>query len=344
MNANPPDAGRENAFDLIRLGLALLVVYGHAKLVGGFGEEGFTQICKMQTSAGPLAVAGFFGISGFLVTRSFALRHDWRAFVKARLLRILPGFYFALLVTALYLAPMISRFNPLAGPWSAASAFHYVADNALVWIRSSSVGDVLHGLPYEGSINGALWTLFPELCCYGLVLFLGVLGWFRLGCVNVLLVGLAILAFHVAIVVVPSGFIIAPTFLQLTGWSPLVASFVVGCLIYCFRDRLEIGGRSAVFWVLATIVLLRFGGWALLGPVALTLALIHTAYSFQLRLPCDLSYGTYLLHFPVLQLFVALGWQRHGFAAYFSAVLAATLAMAAVSWFAVERPFLKLKG
>jgi peptidoglycan/LPS O-acetylase OafA/YrhL len=344
VNVNPATAGRDNAFDLIRLILAGIVVYGHAHLVGGFGDEGFALVCRMQTTSGPFAVAGFFGISGFLVTRSFALRDNGLNFVRARLLRILPGFYFALLVTAFYLAPLIARFNPTAGPWAASSAFRYVWENALVRIRTPVVGGVLRGLPFDASINGALWTLFPELCCYCLVLVLGVLGWFRDGRTNVLLVAVAVLALHAAIVLGPKGYIVAPTFLQLTGWSPLIAAFLAGCLACCFQERLDIGGRSAVVWAAATLALLFFGGWSLLGPAVLALALIHTAYAFRVRLPCDLSYGTYLLHFPVLQLLTSLGGNRHGFAVFYAAGLAASAALAALSWYVVERPFLRLKA
>lgn len=343
MTAQPPAAERNNAFDLIRLLLAILVVYSHATLVGGFGDEGFIRLCKWQTNSGQVAVTGFFGISGFLVTRSFATRDSWLQFVKARLLRILPGFYFALIFAAFGVAPLIARFNPTGGSWEGAAAFRYVWENASVKILNPGIGDVLHGLPTETSINGSLWTLFPEVCCYGLVLLFGVLTWIRLGRANVLLMCLAMLALHAAMVVGPKNLIIAPTFLQLTGWSPQVAAFLVGSSIYCFRERLEIGGRSWIAWLGLVVVLLNFGGWALLGPAVLTFALIHTAYAFRIPLPFDISYGTYLLHFPVLQLLAALGWNRHGFSAYYAAGLIFTFALAALSWYAIERPFLRLK-
>jgi peptidoglycan/LPS O-acetylase OafA/YrhL len=344
VNANASPAGRDNAFDLIRLLLAVTVVYGHAYLVGGFGDEGFAHFCKMQTTAGPFAVTGFFGISGFLVTRSFALRANAVGFVKARLLRILPGFYFALAFTAFCIAPLIAHHNPTAGPWQASSAFRYVWQNADVRVTDPGVGDVLRGLPSGEAINASLWTLFPELCCYGLVLVMGVFGLIRFSRANVLLLAAALLLLHAAIVIGSKDFIIAPTFLQLTGWSPYVVAFAVGSSSYCFRE--EIIGASGAWaaWLLVSLVLLYFGGWSLLGPVALTLGLIQAAHAFRVTLPVDLSYGTYLLHFPVLQLLAALQLNRHGFTAYFATALIVTGALATLSWFAVERPFLRLKA
>ncbi|HZZ18061.1 MAG TPA: acyltransferase [Opitutaceae bacterium] len=344
MNANASPAGRDNAFDLIRLLLAVLVVYGHAYQVGGFGDDGFAHLFKMQTNAGPFAVTGFFGISGFLVTRSFALRADAVGFIRARLLRILPGFYLALVFTAFCIAPLVARHNPAAGPWDVSSALRYVWHDAGVRITEPNVGDVLRGLPVTESINGSLWTLFPELCCYGLVLALGALGLFRTGRVNVLLLAGALLMLHVAMVVVPRDFIIAPVFLQLSGWSPYVLAFTAGSAAYCYKDEVLASSRSWAMWLVATLVLLYFGGWSLLGPVALTLGLIQAAHAFRITLPVDLSYGTYLLHFPVLQLMAALQLNRHGVGPYFAAALIATGALAALSWFAVERPFLRLKA
>ena len=151
---------RSNAFDLIRLLLATAVVYSHAHLMGGYEEAGFSLLCKGQAIAGTVAVIGFFGISGYLVAQSFSARGDGWQFVKARLLRILPGFYFALVVTAYVLAPLIGRFNRLGGPWQNAAAAHFVLGNALVDISSWNIGDILNGLPFSrGSLNGALWSL-----------------------------------------------------------------------------------------------------------------------------------------------------------------------------------------
>jgi peptidoglycan/LPS O-acetylase OafA/YrhL len=344
VNANASPAGRDNAFDLIRLMLAVLVVYGHACLVGGFGDEGFANFCKMQTTAGPFAVTGFFGISGFLVTRSFAMRDSWIQFTKARLLRILPGFYFALVVTAFCLAPLIAGHNPAARPWDASSAFGYVWRNASVRILSPRIGDILQGMPSADALNSSLWTLFPELCCYGLVLVMGVLGMIRSSRANVLLMCAAVLALHAAIVIGPRGFIIAPTILQLTGDSPYVVAFLVGSAAYCYRDVVIGGTTTWIAWMAAAVMLLSLGGWALLGPVAFTLALIQAAHSFRVSLPVDLSYGTYLLHFPVLQLLASLGLNQHGFTAYLATALLVTGALATLSWCAIERPFIRLKG
>jgi peptidoglycan/LPS O-acetylase OafA/YrhL len=331
-NESIPD-GRSNSFDAIRLLLALLVVYSHAYFIGGFGEEGFAHLVKSQTIAGTLAVLGFFGVSGFLVTR----------FVRARFLRIIPGYYFALLVTAFVLAPLIARFNRTSQPWAAADALHYVYSNLFVRVGSWNIGGVLNGMPTELSINGALWSLYPELCCYAIVLCAGLIGWIRLGRPSVLLVSIGVFVLHAALVVSPKFAYIAPTLFQLTGYAPFVTAFMVGCSAYCFRDHIGIGAGSAVAWTAIVICLLRFGGWSLLGPVALPLAVINVAYSFRFRLRFDLSYGTYVLHYPVLYLMAASGLVRMGYWVYLISSILVTAVLAALSWNLVEKPALGLK-
>ncbi len=344
MKPAPVAPHRDNAFDLLRLILAVMVVYSHACFLGGFGTERFALFCHGQTTAGTLAVIGFFGISGFLVTRSFAVRGNLLKFAKARLLRIVPGFYFALLFTAFCLAPLISHFNTLGAAWKLSAAFHFVEMNALVRIVEWHVGGVLHGLPYDGSIDGALWSLYPELCCYGLVALFGVAKWIQSGRVNILVFGVSLLLLNAGIVIAPKVHEIAPTILQLTEWTPFVTAFVVGSLASCYREQLEPGWTSAALWMLIVLALLKFGGWALLGPLVLPIGLIRVAQSFSAALPADLSYGTYVLHFPILQLLAALGLNHDGFFLFFTTGLVLALGLATVSWFGIERPFLRLKS
>jgi peptidoglycan/LPS O-acetylase OafA/YrhL len=335
--------GESNSFDAIRLLLAILVVYSHAFLVGGFGTEGFTRLVRSQAIAGTVAVLGFFGISGFLVTRSYDLRHDWLRFAKARLLRIVPGFYLALVVTAFVLAPLIAHFNKTSQSWDSVAAFRFVFDNLLVRVGNSSVGGVLQGMPFAGSINGALWSLFPELCCYALVLFIGLFDWIRVGRANTLVACAGIIALHGALVISPKLESIAPTLLQLTGFAPFVTAFLVGSVVYCFRDHLRIGRESAIAWCAVALCLLKFGGWSLVGPIVLPLALINAAYSFRIRIPFDLSYGIYVVHFPMLQLFAAMGGNGYGYWIFLTVSLLLTSALAMLSWHFVEHPALRLK-
>lgn len=163
---------KDNCFDPLRLILSLAVVYSHGVLVGGFGEEQFKLLAKGQTIAGSVSVLGFFGISGFLVTMSFCNTGDVRKFIESRLFRILPAFYLTILLTAFFFAPIISKYNTQGGEWLISSALQYVGDNIFVKVGNWHVGEVISGLPYDESINGSLWSLFPSFAVTCLSSFL----------------------------------------------------------------------------------------------------------------------------------------------------------------------------
>ncbi|MFM9079603.1 MAG: hypothetical protein ACKOTE_05605, partial [Opitutaceae bacterium] len=160
---------------------------------------------------------------------------------------------------------------------------------------------------------------------------------------HTLMVAVAACLVHVALILAPEVKHLAPSLLQLTGASPFVAAFLVGAVLHCFHSELVTGRAAAVLWTLVALVLLKLGGWNLLGPLVLPMSLINIAYSFHFRLRHDFSYGVYIFHFPVMQAMSAYGLPKLGYWGYFSVALIVTVICAALSWFAVERPCLRLK-
>jgi peptidoglycan/LPS O-acetylase OafA/YrhL len=57
----------------------------------------------------------------------------------------------------------------------------------------------------------------------------------------------------------------------------------------------------------------------------------------KVSLTFDLSYGLYVWHMPVINLFIVLGIQS------ISAAIGLSFVLAILSWFLVEKPMLKLK-
>ena len=98
--------GHNNSLGFIRLVLASLVIVDHAFPLGGFGVEPVAGWTIGQTSLGGIAVAGFFAISGYLITKS-GLAADILQFLWRRFLRIFPAYWAVLLVTALVIAPIV---------------------------------------------------------------------------------------------------------------------------------------------------------------------------------------------------------------------------------------------
>ena len=85
------------------------------------------------------------------------------------------------------------------------------------------------------------------------------------------------------------------------------------------------------FWLgIASWIALPF-----VGAFALPTAVLGLAR--EGKLPADLSYGVYIYAFPIQQLLVTYGHLNHA-----TAILA-VIPFAAMSWFLVEKPALKLK-
>lgn len=101
--ANFFEPGR-NRLGTMRHVLALAVLVDHAFILQGYGHVlGSTPY---QTSLGGLAVAGFFVLSGALITASWEHSRTAWQFARNRVLRIFPGYLVCLLVTAVVIGPL----------------------------------------------------------------------------------------------------------------------------------------------------------------------------------------------------------------------------------------------
>jgi len=320
-----------NNFDAIRLIAALAVLVSHAfpLTYGSDAREPMFQITNGQTTIGTIAVAVFFTISGFLITRSLILGGTSAPgivrFVRARALRIMPGF-----VTVLVLLTFF--FGPIATTLPATDYFHshqlltFLSNGALVTFRDG-LPAVFARNPFADSVDGSLWTLRYEVRCYLLVLALGVVGLLRSS-------------------------VIAALFVLCLWLSPsslaafLFASFLGGAIIYLYRPPID--DRIAAGCACALLISPRIGAFALAAPVFGSYFVIWLATSKTVRLPRlakygDFSYGVYIYAFPVQQAITQL---MGGAATWYWNIIASTpvvLVLAVLSWITVERPALALK-
>ncbi|MBC3843842.1 acyltransferase family protein [Streptacidiphilus sp. 4-A2] len=99
-------SGRANSFGFLRLMLALSVVYPRYPLSTVTGEDPLWRFSGEQTDIGKLAVIGFFVLSGFMITAS-GRRLTTGRYAWHRALRIFPGLWVTVLVTALVVAPLL---------------------------------------------------------------------------------------------------------------------------------------------------------------------------------------------------------------------------------------------
>ena len=163
--------GHDNGIGLLRLILAVAVVFSHSKPLG-FGQQDLGYyLFGRQTNVGTLAVYGFFVLSGMLITRS-ARRSSLGRYAWHRGLRIMPALWVCLLVSAVVLAPLVTlRENGnLDGFWSGPNGpFDYFRANMWTGLRQFGIHEIFeHTTPYgrhtgNSVFDGALWSLSYEM-------------------------------------------------------------------------------------------------------------------------------------------------------------------------------------
>ncbi|HEU4635073.1 MAG TPA: acyltransferase [Edaphobacter sp.] len=312
--------GRENNFDILRLLLAGVVVLFHVGYLSG--NPLFDNFPRYFS--GHLAVEGFFAISGFLIFASYERSSSLRDYFTKRAARILPGYWlstaFCLAIAFYYGSFHVGKF--------------LFANLTFANFLAGDIPGVFENNPMTG-MNGALWTIKIEVMFYIMVPF--IIWLCRRVHRDAVLWTIFVLSIIYRVAMAKHN-----TYaLQLPGQ---LSFFMIGALIHYHLDFFEKNGK----WLTVAAVLLYLGhiatGWFALRPAAIaTLTLSASLLAPTIKGPTrwgDFSYGIYVLHWPIIQLFVAAGLYRvHPWAAL--SMTCTTIAIAAVfSWFVVEKPSL----
>ena len=325
-------ATQRNNFNLMRLVAAWLVIYGHAWAITGTGGQDLLADLTGFRFAGAIAVDMFFVISGLLITASLQ-RNSARGYVISRGLRILPALIACVLLTTFLLGPLLTT---ASGYWSQATTWNYLLVNGSLVASRFQLPGVFTAHPLD-VVNGSLWTLPIEAKLYLLLMIAWLVGLlapkrYTPLCALTLLGGYA-LAWH---------YWPLPDHIQ--KYAECTAFFITGSLLWVNRDRIRLNGW-VVLGLLAAFALLRSGPWAHLPYFGLLT--YGTLYlGLRVRLPMirgtDLSYGLYLYGWPAQQLAWMLPWGK-SVAGNIVIATAVALSLAALSWFVIERPALRLK-
>lgn len=346
-----PDA---NHFDLLRLLLAVVVIFSHSFLAadGTTSTEPGSRWTSGRYTVGGLAVAAFIALSGFLVAESWHRSKSWRDFLTRRIRRIFPAYIVCYLISvavAVLWASGQFRHDSLA------VSIAHVLLRAVLLSPGFPIDGAFPDNPHAGAINISLWTICVEFALYFLLLAIAASRlmpaeptWSRMG--PILLLFASVLLFRAF--VLPTGQYHDHGLSQLFSWPPswtgLAPYFVAGMVAWCLRFHLP---RSLLLFavsVVGPVVLVRWPVWFdLFLPFALTYFLLFIGF-LPGRLPRlphamgDLSYGVYLYGYLVQQVVVSLlpvPWINPYTIALVATPLA--LAVALLSWHGLEKHFLR---
>jgi peptidoglycan/LPS O-acetylase OafA/YrhL len=345
---------RPNNFDLLRLFAATQVVFDHSDMHLHTSDispifAAFNWFIDMFPG-----VPIFFVMSGFLISASLARNpHDIRQYFRNRALRLLPG-----LVAVFLLAVILMTVQGVITPSSLTAPSFYA------WIVAQlTIGQAYSPAMFDnygiGHTNGALWTVAVEIQFY----FLTPLVLLRilkkpndkasyLPMIALFLVSLAAFVYVMPRVDLPEvskvirytylGTFLPHFWLFLVGmalyrWWPKVERFFVGKGLYYLGAYIVL----AVAWKQFNVPGFWFFERAALAPTAIALAFTLPSLSEKLLKGADISYGIYIYHLVLMNVFVQQKWPVT--MTTWSLFMVNVFAVAALSWFLIEKPFLSKK-
>jgi peptidoglycan/LPS O-acetylase OafA/YrhL len=327
-----------NNLDLIRLICSCMVIFGHAFFLVndpvfpfGIWDPVSRYLGYQGVYISSLAVKVFFFISGLLITNSLLGKKSPAAFLIARFFRVWPALIALLLITVFVVGPLYSNLKP-AEYFTQRDTYRYLWDNLLM-IANPMLPGVFVNNPMPNQVNASIWTLAYEIAAYFgiLVLYVLKITRSRLICSVITLL----------LLVDP----LLPHSL-LFPWMPvnpqinyLPPCFALGAWMVLFKDRITLGVSA----VAVVAILFLFVKSTILGPYFFFLTLFVSilylsALPFvrKIKIPADLSYGTFLWGFLIQQI-MAANFASRGLIFNLGWSLPLALLMGFISWHLVEK-------
>jgi peptidoglycan/LPS O-acetylase OafA/YrhL len=294
-----------------------------------------------------MAVHGFFVISGFLIYRSYHHLPVWKEYLKKRFRRILPAYILVVGVAALALVLVSDK--GILEYYTSAQWWKYVLYNLLTlnFLQSDLPGVFQHN-PFNIAVNGSLWTIKIEI---GFYLFLPLLvhalsilkesqrSWALLG---LLAFSLLYAEFFLWLYQTTGNEFYSFLHRQLPG---KLCYFISGILAYrhwnFFQQHPHTIGILSFFLVAASWYLQVdwLSVFSLAGLLIWMALIAPPVFAFLDK--HDYSYGIYLWHYPLVQIFTSQQWWQHQEWTMFLLWIFALLLISAVSWYGLERRYIR---
>lgn len=328
--------GVTTGFDYLRIGLSVAVLTWHANALSARSPELDEALWSGPFRFIPAAIIPlFFALSGFLVAGSLG-RTRLHQFVTLRLIRLIPALAVEITLSALIIG-LIFTTLPASQYFSSREFYAYFLN---------IVGDIhfyLPGVfveePFQGLVNGQLWTIPFELECYLALVLLAIATVTRRRFAFVAVVAALSLALTVRVLL---GHPISGV-THVTG-RVLVLCFLAAVGLYLYRDVIPHSGLLGAISAVATAVFLQVPDLSYLAAFP---AAYLTVYLGLMRPPAipfgDLSYGVYLFHWPIQQSIVHAVPSIRSWWLMVLISLPLTAACAWLSWNWIEKPILVRK-
>lgn len=323
------DRSQPNALNAFRLGLALVVIYTHGAVLAKYGYTG------NRYSLGAVAVNGFFIISGFLITGSWL--NNPNRYLRARVLRILPGFYvaffFSLGMAALLSGARWLEYLKAVRPSGVVEGLIFLDPRVL------ERGAAFAQSPFPSVVNGPMWTIAIEFLCYLGVAIAGVTGVLQRRSWVVTFFAITLLFAFRNVQVDAAGW-------GEHSWPRFASCFCGGVILYLFKDKVLQHWALGLLSLVLVVLSYHTRWFVVVTPIFGTYLLFWMAYSAPAWIKAigsrnDISYGTYLYAFPLQQAYWQLsqwGYLPQSLFWHLLVCSVATIALGWASWLLVEKP------
>jgi peptidoglycan/LPS O-acetylase OafA/YrhL len=292
---------QNNQIVLIKTVLALIVILVHCSILSQNENIYFLQ--KILDST--IAVKSFFMLSGYLVMGSYVNSPDICSYIKKRFMRIFPAYVFAIIL-CLFIGLLVTNLN-IKDFILNQKTHRYIISN-LVFLNF--IQPDLPGVFEENSVstlNGSLWTIKIELVLYA---FLPIIFYMftKFGSTRV-----TITIFLLSL--------IWSVFFEYFYWPHAdgvrisqqfpgaIRYFILGNFYFIEEKKFQLNAKKFLALFVMPKLLKNSPLKIALEPFILLFILWHgnkkiVVHKKKIR---DISYGMYLYHFPIIQVFIYYG-------------------------------------
>jgi peptidoglycan/LPS O-acetylase OafA/YrhL len=313
-----------NNLDILRLIFALFVFIGHWNFLTANASD--NPFFHLEV----IGVDGFFIISGFLIFWSYKRDQNIKRFFIKRFFRVYPLYIIIILLQTIFLALQ-------SGEHILEVLKYFIYNAAYLNFLSPSVGDTFINLKSH-AINGSLWTLKVEVMFYLIIpIFYKLYIKYKLKLILLLYVLSVIytyVTYHLGYEVLSR---------QLPGKFRF---FAAGIILFLYFKQLK---KPTIIYLsllsILSILLFKNNGHfnIIVYPFALSFIILHFSfYFYRINIKFDFSYSIYILHFPVIQIFLLYNLVPQSNVISFTVFSIVILALAFLTERLIEKRFIKI--
>lgn len=293
---------KNNNLDLLRFSFAFVVF-----LVHGYHLSDVASLSIFNSIfSAKMAVECFFVVSGFLIFMSYEHSSSLKRYFEKRVRRIYPAYFSVVVICAIF-GSLLSTYS-YSEYFFSSEFYRYLIAN-LVFLNF--IQPDLPGVFSENSfsaVNGALWTLKIEVMFY---LSVPIFVWLfrKIGLwqgLTLLYFASFIYSFCMQLLINKHGGIFIELQRQLPGQ---LMFFIAGGALYYSFDFFKSNATLLLLIAVAAYIFESLFQTGLLYAAAIAIFVVYFGFIFKylgnFGKYGDFSYGIYILHFPLLQAFVA---------------------------------------